>query len=323
MLYGAPISLFTRKLEAALRFYAAPFRFEVKGPDNSAEIETRSGTHQVPALRTPENWWVADTTPILTLLDARFPARRLIPSGALGVLVHIVEEVLDEWVARVMVHYRWHYDVNTQAVVSQILGRQLTLDEARESPIAKWGPIAFRATGTESIHQRDAAEREYFGILDALEAQLGSTRYALGDRPTSVDTILLGGLRAHTNADPIPDLGRYERILHWDASVADVWNGDGELVAFPESTPFAQHILQLGRDRYAPVLLANAHALAAGEKAFEVEVYGERVSFLARPYPEQSRQMIQRRIRDQLDDDERIAVRDWLDGSGLAECFLD
>ena len=83
VLYGAPISLFTRKLEAALRFYAAPFRLEGKGPDNSSEIESRSGTHQVPALRTPENWLLADTTPIIALLDARFPARQLVPPGPL------------------------------------------------------------------------------------------------------------------------------------------------------------------------------------------------------------------------------------------------
>ena len=30
VIYGAPISLFTRKLEAAFRFYGAPFRMEQK-----------------------------------------------------------------------------------------------------------------------------------------------------------------------------------------------------------------------------------------------------------------------------------------------------
>jgi len=321
VLYGSPISLFTRKLEAALRFYGAPFRFEAKGPDNGPEIEARAGTHQVPALRTPENWLIADTTPIIECLDARFPRRRLIPTGPLGVLVHIAEEVLDEWVARVMVHYRWHYEENTQAVVSRILGRRLSIEQAREFPLAKWGPRACRATGTESTRQRDAAEREYLGIMDALEVQLAATRYALGDRPTAVDTILLGGLRAHTNADPIPDLNPYEKVLRWDASEADGWQGDGELAAFPDSTPLARHLLDLARDRYAPVVLGNARALARGDKAFEVEVYGEPVSFLTRAYPEQSRQMIRRRIRDRLDDGERSAVRAWLEKAGLAECF--
>ncbi len=59
-------------------------------------------------------------------------------------------------------------------------------------------------------------------MLDALETQLGSTRYALGDRPSAVNTIVLGGLRAHANADPIPDLSGYTRILEWEAE-CDSW----------------------------------------------------------------------------------------------------
>lgn len=321
VVYGAPISLFTRKLEAALRFYRAPFRMAPKDAENGPELESRSGTHQVPVLHTPENWMIADTTPILALLDARFPARRLFPEGALGVLVHVVEEVLDEWIARVMVHYRWHYPENTRDVVQAITGREMTLDEARAFPLARWGPRACRATGTESETQQRAAEREYAALLDALEAQLGETRYALGDRPTAVDAILLGGLRAHINRDPIPDASGWARVIAWDERDADAWKGDGELAPFPRSTPFADHVLSLARDRYAPVALANARALAERSKAFEVETYGEPVSYLTRPYPERSRRMIHERIRHQLDDRERARVLAWLEQRGLAACF--
>ena len=322
VLYGAPFSLFTRKLEAAFRFYGAPFRMEQKTAENGGEIESRSGTHQVPVLRTPENWMIADTTPLIALLDDRLPSRRLVPEGPLGVLVHIVEEVLDEWFARVMVHYRWHYPENTRYVVGLILGREVSIDEAQKLPIAQWGPRACRATGTESLGQQEAAEREYLGLLDALETQLGSTRYALGDRPTAVDAILLGGLRAHTNGDPIPDLSRYERVVAWDEKEADRWDGDGVLLPFPESTPFAAHVLDIASDQYAAFVLGNARALASGEKAFVIETYGESVSYLARPYPERSRGMIQDRIRNGLDDSERARVAEWLEKHGLTECFM-
>ena len=322
VVYGAPISLFTRKLESALRFYEASFRSERKGPENGPTIEQRAGTHQVPVLHTPENWMIADTTPILAMLDARFPARRLIPEGPLGVLVNVVEEVLDEWIARTMVHYRWHYDENTRHVVAGFLGREVTIEEAHEFPIAKWGPRACRATGTESRNQREAVEREYFAILAALEEQLGETRYALGDRPTAVDTILLGGLRAHINADPIPDISAFPRVLAWDEKDADPWDGQGALAVFPKSTSFAAHLLALGRDCYRPFLLGNARALEAGAKAFKVETYGEEVSYLARPYPEQSRRMLQAKIQNQLDAGQRAEVASWLEEWGLADCFL-
>jgi len=322
IVYGARFSLFTRKLEAAMRFYGVPFRFEAKTSENASMLESRAGTHQIPVFETPENWLLADTTPILALLDSRHPTRRLFPEGPAGVVVHIVEEVLDEWLARTMVHYRWHYEENTQAVVSAIVGKPLSLAEAREFPLAKWGPRACRATGTESVHQREQVEVEYMAVLDALETQLGQTRYALGDRPTAVDAILLGGLRAHTNADPIPDLSGFKRIQAWDTRDADKWNGEGEFSEFPATTPFAEHMLALARDCYVPFALGNASALAAGQKAFEIDTYGERVSYLARRYPEQSRRMVQRRIRDLLHDDERERVGEWLEELGLAACFM-
>ncbi len=317
VIYGPSISLFTRKLEAAFRFYGAPFHQEMPNPD----IGGRAATHQVPVLLTPENWAIADTTPILAMMDARFPARHLFPAGPAGVLVHIVEEVLDEWFARVMVHYRWHYEENTVHTVSELLGKSLSVEEARELPLAKWGPRACRATGTESEHQQRAAEKEYLDMLAALEAQLGSTPYALGDRPTAVDTILLGGLRAHTNNDPIPDLAAFPRVLAWDAEGADLWGGEGAIAPPPGVTPFAAHLLERARDQYAPFALGNRRALAEGRKAFAIETYGEEVSYLARPYIEFSRQLVIERIRNQLDAGDRAQVRSWIESCGLGECF--
>ncbi|TNF82419.1 MAG: hypothetical protein EP301_11900 [Gammaproteobacteria bacterium] len=118
VIHGAPISLFTRKLEAAFDFYGAPYRSERKGTRDGSDLEIRAGNHQIPLLVTPENWVLSDTTPILDLMDQRYPQRRLVPTGLAGLLVHIVEEILDEWVARVMVHYRWHYRESTREVLA-------------------------------------------------------------------------------------------------------------------------------------------------------------------------------------------------------------
>ncbi len=322
VIYGGPMSLFTRKLESACRFYGLPFRTEFKTGPESEESHQRAATHQVPVLRTPENWMIADTTPLLALLDARFPARRMVPAGPAGVLVHVLEEVLDEWVARVMVHFRWHRPENTQYIASQIAGRKLGPEEAHEFPVAQWGRRACRATGTESESQQRAAESEYFGILAALESQLGATPYALGERPTAVDAMLLGGLRAHVNNDPYPDLGDYPRVVAWDEKEADRWDGGGAPIAFSATTPFAGQLLEIARGWYQPFALGNARALEEGSKAFVVESYGEPVSYLARPYPEQSRRMILARIRNQLAENEQRAVGGWLEQQGLDAVFM-
>ncbi|MGD8415909.1 MAG: hypothetical protein PVH91_02505 [Pseudomonadales bacterium] len=321
VIHGVPMSLFTRKLEAAFDFYGAACRHERKGTRDGSDLEARAGSHQIPVLLTPENWALADTTPILGMMDERYPLRRLFPMGLAGLVVHVVEEILDEWVARVMVHYRWHYPENTRDVLATGFGVELSLEEAVKHPAAQWGPRACRATGTELIEHQQAAESEYIGLLESLEAQFAETSYALGNRPCAVDCILLGGLRAHTNRDPIPDLSRFTRVLEWNAQQGSAWDGKGELADFPASTAFAHSVLEIGREHYAPFLFGNADALAAGQKCFIADTYGTPCSYLTRPYPEQSRRMIFDRIRHRLDGGERTAAKAWLEDAGLSECF--
>jgi len=97
IVYGGLLSYFTMKLRAAMDFYGAPYEFRSKSADLREELEYRSGTHQVPVLRTPENWLIADTTPIMDLMDQRFPAGRMFPEGPVGVLVHVVEEMTNTY----------------------------------------------------------------------------------------------------------------------------------------------------------------------------------------------------------------------------------
>ncbi len=319
-IFGSPISLFTRKLESAMQFYNAPYSIEKKRDDNRETIEKRAGTHQIPVLKTPENWMLADTTPVLMLLDSRFIQRRLFPTGPLGVLVHIVEEVLDEWVARVMVHYRWHHDLNTRVVISEILNRQVSIREARKTTLAQWGLRACRATGTENPTQQAAAEREYIDMLFALNNQLSDTAYSLGDRPCAVDAALIGGLRGHTNRDPLPNLSEFSHVLEWNGRSSTYSECDGAWADFPDSTPFADHILKLARTEYKPFILGNKTALANEEKTFVANTYGEPVRYLSRPYPERSRRMVATRISS-LPQNERRQVVEWLEGKGLRECF--
>ena len=319
VLYGSRQSLFTRKLEAARIFYGARFEFRSKrGRDDVAEIEARAGTHQAPVLVTPENWVLADTTPIIDLMDQRFPVRRLFPSGPQGVLVHVVEEFLDEWIARTMVHYRWHYPASADFASRAIAEG----DEKAAEFIRGWGPRACRATGTETLFHQQAAEAEYERLLVAADAQLQKTRYLLGDRPTAVDCMMLGGFRAHTLHDPDPkaQVERFPRLVAWNDS-ADAWDGGGDLAPFPESTPFARHVLAEMADHYAPVLAGNVEALQSGAKAFSVDTYGEPASYLTRPYPVRSAAMIRDRITRRLGEAEKVEVEAWLRDIRLEAAF--
>ncbi len=318
VIFGGELSYFTRKLEAAFIFYGLPFEMCSKAQSDPAMIESRSGTHQVPVLQTPENWMIGDTTPIMQMIDARVPQRRLFPTGPAGVLAHIVEEFFDEWVARTMVHYRWHYEES--AVFAST--RMAKGNEEAAARVRNWGPRACRATGTDSAQQRNPAEDEYLRTLEAMEKQLNETRYLMGDRPTAVDCVILGGLRAHTNMDPDPKkvTQAFKTVVAYSEGARDDWDGGGDVAPLSSPTGFAEFVLGEMVSTYQPYVLANRDAQAAGAKAFHADIYGEEVSYLSRPYPEQSRQMILNRINTTLGDNERAEVQAWLADRRL-DCF--
>jgi len=310
--YGHDLSYFSRKLESALVFYGADFdRVQVSLGVPSEEARKRAGTHIIPVLETPEGWALWDTTPIMRMLDARFSAK-MFASGELGVLIHIIENFLDEWLGRTMVHYRWNYTESAEFAAPLLAGG----DAQIAKDIAAWGSKACRATGVEPPHQQGMAEVEYERILKAIDVQLQQTRYLMGDAPCAVDTVILGGLRAHTMVDPAPSrlVDKYPRIQKWAAigDGADDWDGSGALNG---DTGFARAMLEEMQTAFVPFALANRKALAAREKAFTATIYGEDVSFLTRPYPEVACQMVSDHIA-------KMGAQDYVKSLGLGALYL-
>ena len=53
-LIGSELSMFTRKLEAQLRYQGVPYRWRFKTLERTAAIEQRARTRFIPLLETPE-----------------------------------------------------------------------------------------------------------------------------------------------------------------------------------------------------------------------------------------------------------------------------
>lgn len=312
--YGHDLSYFSRKLESALIFYGADFdRVEVKLGIPTEEARKRAGTHVIPVLETPEGWALWDTTPIMRMLDGRFPDRRMFAESELGLLIHIIENFLDEWLGRTMVHYRWHYRECTD-FAAPIMG-------AGNDQIAKgiqaWGLKACRATGVEPPHQQAMTEAEYERIVAEVDSQLQQTLYLMGDAPCAVDTVILGGLRAHTMVDPVPSrlVDKYPRVRDWaeiGTGGADAWDGSGSQDA---NTDFARFMLEEMQQAFVPFALANRAALVAGDKIFTAHIYDEDVTYLARPYPETACRMVSEHVA-------QLGAENYVRSLGLGALYL-
>lgn len=82
-------------------------------------------------------------------------------------------------------------------------------------------------------------------------------------------------------------------------------------------------MLALTRDEYTQFVSANAHALAAGDKVFQIETYGEMTTYLAREYPERSRRILQTHAYDTLSQQDRSQVLVWLEAETLTDILIE
>ena len=62
-------------------------------------------------------------------------------------------------------------------------------------------------------------------------------------------------------------------------------------------SPFVQLVLKEMGGPFKRFVQGNGAALAKGDKAFVIDAYGEDVSYLCRPYVEQSRRMLIEKLR--------------------------
>jgi glutathione S-transferase len=322
-LYGYSLSYFSRKLEAALDWYGMPYEFVLKSPETTPALEKRSGTNQVPVLVTPQDECLADTTPIMWMLDERYPERALFPGGVPGAIVQVIEEYLDEWLTRVVMHYRWGYDECTQSA-SSILGQEAApqAPQVIASMLTHWGKRVVRARGMSSEPMQQAGEAEWIRLLDHLEIQLEGNDFTLGSRPSAIDAVLLGGLRGHFRPDPVPAraLTAYPRISSW-IDHASSWNGEGQAVAHPDKNPFVHFMLSEMSGAYRTYILANAQAVRAQEKIFVCDTYGHSVSYKTQPYTEASRLRTTSRLESALSAEEHTQFIALLDLYGLGDIY--
>ena len=207
-LVGAPVSYYTGKVRAYLRYKQIPFEEILATREVYRDvILPRTGVRFIPVLIADDGTAVQDSAAIIDYLEARFPTPSILPNERVGELVGLLFELYaDEWLVVPAMHYRWSLPEN-RAFAIQEFGRlsapnaspeeQRAVGEKLSGPFA--GALPHLGVTDATI---PAIETSYRELLADFSTHLAEHPYLLGSRPTRGDFALFGPLYAHLYRDP-------------------------------------------------------------------------------------------------------------------------
>ncbi len=258
--------------------------------------------------------------------------RRHSPSCSLApeLLDLLLEDYGDEWLTKAMFHYRWAYDADIKKAASILpLWSRINVPDAKIDPIRKM--IAERqisrlgVVGSNEI-TRATIEGSYRRFLGLLDAHLQTQPFLLGERPSSCDFAIFGQLTALVLFDPTPAAICTEeapRVYAWVEQLEDLSGlepaGRGWTSRDAISETLHGILSELGRI-YAPYMLANAAAIAAGQEKLQTTIDDR--PWEQKPFPYQAKCL--RWLREAhaaLGENDRSALGDILADTGCEMLF--
>ena len=328
-LVGAPGSPYTRKMLAWLRFKRIPYAIDWSNrkinegypapkvsliptfylPDDNGEIEA-----------------VVDSTPIIKRLNVEFPARSTTPPHPITrFLSDLVEDYADEWLTKIMFHYRWAFEEDAKNAGSLLpFFRNIQVDDSQASALE----AAFTdrqinrlyVVGSNEV-TRPIIEASYIRIIDILDKLVQRNEFVLGARPCPADFGIFGQFTQLSQIEPTSLAiltKRSQRVRAWVMRVEDLCGlevADEDWFEPERAASELQDLLsEIGRT-YVPVMLANAAAINEGKSTFEAEVDGERWAQPTFPYQAKCLQWV-REAYFALEPDDRNVVMAYFDGTG-------
>lgn len=286
VLWGSEPSFYTRKAWVAMRLLGLEVNDRLKSLAVREEVEAFAGGYRrFPVVRTPEGGCLVDSTAIVIALSARQPARTLVPEDpALGLLVRLADEWIDEWLLRAALVHR-ALDPGTRAhaadqgarnllglraadaVPPELAARHARLAEA----VAGFFIEAAAANGIAEAN-REAAMHLFARTLAALAAAVPQDGFLFGTRPSLADAALWGFLDAGFLREPAPAArvaAEAPGLVAFHArlrAAADAGGTGGLWLGLEEAAARLAPILACDALGFAAFLGANRLALATGAR---------------------------------------------------------
>jgi glutathione S-transferase len=282
VLHGFNPSPYSVKMRAILRYRRIPFVWD--GIGNPRDVAVAANLPPViPILRFPDGRLMNDSTPLAYALEREHPGERsIIPDDpAHAYLSDLLEDFGDEWVTKMMFHYRWYYAADRAFAQTWIItSRNPVMAEAER----RGGMQAFndRQVGRMALvgcteQNRPLIEESYRFVLDTLDRHVRAIPFLFGARPSLADFGLFGQLQI-LSVDPTPMAEMRERapdVYCWLLRLDDASGVEGDWLDPQASLPGTlTALLSHCGETYLPFLAANTRALQEGRDEVALDILG-------------------------------------------------
>jgi glutathione S-transferase len=284
---GSPGSPYTRKMMALMRYRHIAYRYLIGTAADKAGMP-KAAVELLPTFYLPDAQGVlqavTDSTPLIGRLEQEVAGRSALPPDPVLAFVDaVLEDFADEWVTKAMFHYRWKFaegiDKAGDIIPPHYMG--VSADEALLDAVkAQFSQrqISRLAVVGSNDQTADMIEASYVRLVDLLDAHLRVQPFLMGQRPGASDFALYGQLSQLAHFDPTSmalTLQRSRRVFAWVGLVEDLSGLEPQSSDWARADALEPTLLALLQELaqgYVPVLLANARALAQGEKQVTVQL---------------------------------------------------
>ncbi|MFP8873979.1 MAG: glutathione S-transferase family protein [Myxococcota bacterium] len=279
--FGSENSPYSVKTRSYFRYKQIPHEWIVRNQETTEEYKKYARLPIVPAVATPDDQGLQDSTPIIEAMEGQFLERSIHPADpTLRFLSELIEEFSDEWGNKWMFHFRWAREVDQRSAARRLVEDMLVgaseeqlsamADQIRERMIGRVGVVGSNETTAPVI------EQSYKDGVVLIENHLASRPYLFGGRPSLADFGLGGQLYA---AWTDPTAGG---ILKENAPATCSWiermldpSAQGDFEAWDTLADTLEPILAGPVRIFLTWSDANAKAIAEGADSMAVDLDGQ------------------------------------------------
>ncbi len=322
-LFGAETSPYSMKVRSFLRYKKVEFDWVARSAATEPEFNLHAQVPTVPLLVSPENVSSQDSSAILARLDLAHPQPPAQPADpGLAGLSLLLEDYADEWVNKIMFHYRWTNSPDRENAAERVLEQLLAGRKAKDKAAAlqkvidsMTGRLPLVGAGGDNGKALEASFRRLITLLDA---HLKEHLCLFGGHPSIADFALASQL-GQMLSDPTPgERIRDEApfIAAWcefmDAPTAGApWASLDELK--PTLLPLLKHEIAVA---YMPWAKSNAEGTSRRRKVTSVDLKDGKFEQTTQRYAGTSFKAIKKEITKAKP---KKALKDIFAASGVSE----